>query len=125
MHIALFTPKENFITITKKINSAVDDFIFVDQFDTPIQLIKSITNLIYDALWVPTDGAKGMEMVILLKRHFPDIPLIWESEDKKFALIAYELQVPYFLANDSNLGEISNIFERMGTRCSHEYSVVL
>ena len=97
MKIALFAPKEDFITFTKKVNYLVDDLIVVDQYDSPTVFLNRDNDKIYSALWVATNGAKGMEMVIELQGKLPTAHVVWESDDEYFALTAYELHPSCFL----------------------------
>ena len=106
MKIALFAPKEDFITFTKKVNYLVDDLIVVDQYDSPTAFLNRDNNKIYSALWVATGGAKGMEMVIELQEKSPNAHVIWESDDQNFALTACELHPAYFLYKKSNAESI-------------------
>ena len=125
MRLALFAPEDEKITFTNKINLSVDDFIIVDQFSNNNNFAVAQTHTNYDALWVATDGAKGMEIVIYLKETNPHIPVIWESEDEMFSLVAYNLKVSSFLLKNAGYQELTKAIDRIKTRCNHEFSVVL
>ena len=45
-------------------------------------------------------GARGLEAAIQAKQLAPETPLVWWSDDKNFALIAYQLRIPAFLSID-------------------------
>ena len=110
MKISLFASKEDYIAFTKKVNYLVDELIVVDQYDSPIAFLNRDTNKIYSALWVATNGAKGIEMVIELQRKLPKSHVVWESDDQNFALTAYELHPAYFLyKKGSVITAINNI----------------
>ena len=113
MKIALFAPKEDFIAFTKKVNYLVDDLIVVDQYDSPTVFLNRDNDKIYSALWVATNGAKGMEMVIELQVKLPKSHVVWESDDQNFALTAYELHPSCFLykkgESESVITAITNI----------------
>ena len=118
MRIALFTPKDEVVFFIKKVNLAVDDFIFVDQFEQVIDFLDSKQSATYDVLWVATDGAKGMEIAISLKEHISNIPLVWESEDELFAVIAYDLNIENFLLKGNNINEISKTIKQIEMKVS-------
>ncbi len=49
-----------------------------------------------DIIFVLENGAKGMESVIASKSLYPDIPVIWFSDDKHFGAQSYRLETAYF-----------------------------
>lgn len=48
------------------------------------------------AVWVLMEKAAGMEGVIAVRRIYPELPIVWFSNDSGFAPQAYRLHVNYF-----------------------------
>ena len=60
----------------------------------------------YHAVVIAMTGARGLEAAIQAKQLAPETPLVWWSDDKNFALIAYHLRIPVFLPADCSDQEL-------------------
>ena len=61
-------------------------------------------------------GARGLEAAIQAKQLAPETPLVWWSDDKNFALIAYQLRIPAFLSIDCSDQELYEAMEPIRKR---------
>ena len=60
----------------------------------------------YHAVVIAMTGARGLEAAIQAKQLAPETPLVWWSDDKNFALIAYQLRISAFLPADCSDQEL-------------------
>lgn len=69
------------------------DYSHTDDYETFLMLLK---NKYYDIVFVAMDNAAGMEGVIATQNVYPDIPIIWFTNDKNFVAQSYRLGVTCF-----------------------------
>ena len=67
-------------------------------------------------LVIAMTGARGLEAAIQAKQLAPETPLVWWSDDKNFALIAYQLRIPVFLSIDCSDQELYEAMEPIRKR---------
>lgn len=64
-----------------------------EDYDSYLDLLRKQE---YNLAFVMADNAAGMEGVIATQNIYPDIPIIWFSNDKNFVAQSYRLGVTYF-----------------------------
>ena len=64
-----------------------------EDYDTYLKLLRREK---FDLVFVMADNAAGMEGVIAVQNVYPDIPIVWFSNDKNFVAQSYRLGVAYF-----------------------------
>lgn len=70
------------------------------------------------AVWVLMENAAGMEGVMAIRRIYPELPVVWFSNDSGFAPQAYRLQVDYFAPVPLNEDKINTALRKCGLRVS-------
>ena len=83
-----------------------DGQLAIDELWNENQLAQALRRSRYHAVVIAMTGAKGLEAVIQAKRLAPETPLVWWSDDKNFALIAYQLRISAFLPADCSDQEL-------------------
>ena len=64
-----------------------------EDYDTYLKKLRSQE---FHLVFVMMDNAAGMEGVIAVQNVYPDIPIVWFSNDKNFVAQSYRLGVTYF-----------------------------
>ena len=64
-----------------------------EDYDTYLKKLRSHE---FDIVFVMADNAAGMEGVIAVQNIYPDISIVWFSNDKNFVAQSYRLGVAYF-----------------------------
>ena len=62
-----------------------------------------------------SNGANGMEGVYAVKKHYPDIPVFWFSDDHEFGMQSHRLECAYFAVKPLTEEKARRAF----LRCSH------
>ncbi|MFQ8812175.1 MAG: hypothetical protein ACLR8X_03035 [Gallintestinimicrobium sp.] len=84
------------------------------------RLSQALRRSRYHAVVIAMTGARGLEAAIQAKQLAPETPLVWWSDDKNFALIAYHLRIPVFLPADCSDQELYEAIKPiMKWRCEH------
>ena len=66
------------------------------QCDSSQKVIDEITRFSPRCAIVIMDGAEGMEVSGLIRRLYPELPLLWFSNDPIFGVQSYRINVTYF-----------------------------
>jgi hypothetical protein len=108
MKIALCTELRNAEWFESRLRSlfAGDGQLVIDELWNEKQLSQALRRSRYHAVVIAMTGARGLEAAIQAKQLAPEIPLVWWSDDKNFALIAYHLRIPAFLSADCSDQEL-------------------
>ena len=108
MKIALCTELRNVEWFESRLRSLFDGDgqLAIDELWNENQLAQALRRSRYHAVVIAMTGAKGLEAAIQAKRLAPEIPLVWWSDDKNFALIAYHLRISAFLSADCSDQEL-------------------
>ena len=83
-----------------------DGQLAIDELWNENQLAQALRRSRYHAVVIAMTGARGLEAAIQAKRLASETPLVWWSDDKNFALIAYHLRIPAFLSADCSDQEL-------------------
>ena len=99
MKIALCTELRNVEWFESRLRSLFDGDgqLAIDELWNENQLAQALRRSRYHAVVIAMTGAKGLA---------PETPLVWWSDDKNFALIAYHLRIPVFLSADCSDQEL-------------------
>ena len=102
MKIALCTELRNAEWFESRLRSLFDGDgqLAIDELWNEKQLSQALRRSRYHAVVIAMTGARGLEAAIQAKQLAPETPLVWWSDDKNFALIAYHLRIPVFLPAD-------------------------
>ena len=118
MKIALCTELRNAEWFESRLRSlfAGDGQLVIDELWNEKQLSQALRRSRYHALVIAMTGARGLEAAIQAKQLAPETPLVWWSDDKNFALIAYQLRIPVFLSIDCSDQELYEAMEPIRKR---------
>ena len=118
MKIALCTELRNVEWFESRLRSlfAGDGELVIDELWNEKQLSQALRRSRYHAVVIAMTGARGLEAAIQAKRLAPEMPLVWWSDDKNFALIAYHLRIPAFLPADCSDQELYEAMESIRKR---------
>ena len=83
-------------------------------FSEQEKLVPALMETRPAAVWVIMEKAAGMEGVIAVRRIYPDLPVIWFSNDSGFAPQAYRLHVNYFTLMPINEDKIMTALKKCG-----------
>ena len=83
-------------------------------FSEQEKLIPALMEKCPAAVWVMMEKAAGMEGVIAVRRIYPNIPIVWFSNDSGFAPQAYRLHVNYFTLMPINEDKIMTALKKCG-----------
>ena len=83
-------------------------------FSEQEELVPALMETRPAAVWVIMEKAAGMEGVIAVRRIYPDLPVIWFSNDSGFAPQAYRLHVNYFTLMPINEDKIMTALKKCG-----------
>ena len=86
----------------------------IQYFSEQEKLIPALLEKCPAAVWVMMEKAAGMEGVIAVRRIYPNIPVVWFSNDSGFAPQAYRLQVNYFALLPVNEDKINTALRKCG-----------
>ena len=93
-----------------------DGQLVIDELWNEKQLSQALRRSRYHAVVIAMTGARGLEAAIQAKQLAPETPLVWWSDDKNFALIAYQLRIPAFLSIDCSDQELYEAMEPIRKR---------
>ena len=118
MKIALCTELRNAEWFESRLRSLFDGDgqLAIDELWNENQLAQALRRSRYHAVVIAMTGARGLEAAIQAKQLAPEIPLVWWSDDKNFALIAYQLHIPAFLSIDCSDQELYEAMESIRKR---------
>ena len=118
MKIALCTELRNVEWFESRLRSlfAGDGQLVIDELWNEKQLSQALRRSRYHAVVIAMTGARGLEAAIQAKQLAPETPLVWWSDDKNFALIAYQLRIPVFLSIDCSDQELYEAMEPIRKR---------
>ena len=118
MKIALCTELRNVEWFESRLRSlfAGDGQLVIDELWNEKQLSQALRRSRYHAVVIAMTGARGLEAAIQAKQLAPETPLVWWSDDKNFALIAYQLHIPAFLSIDCSDQELYEAMEPIRKR---------
>lgn len=71
------------------------------------QLIKIVNKSNCDAVFIAVSGAEGMEGAIGVRMANKNIPIVWFSDDKLFAVQAQRLNTAYFGVMPLSFGDVT------------------
>lgn len=80
-----------------------------DDYDQYVQELGKGCSLVF----VFAHGARGMESVIAAKNVNADVPVVWISDDKDFAVQSYRLGVAYFGVHPITHHHVSSALQRL------------
>ena len=108
MKIALCTELRNVEWFESRLRSLFDGDgqLVIDELWNEKQLSQALRRSRYHAVVIAMTGARGLEAAIQAKQLAPETPLVWWSDDKNFALIAYHLRISAFLSADCSDQEL-------------------
>ena len=108
MKIALCTELRNVEWFESRLRSLFDGDgqLVIDELWNEKQLSQALRRSRYHAVVIAMTGARGLEAAIQAKQLAPETPLVWWSDDKNFALIAYQLRISAFLPADCSDQEL-------------------
>ena len=118
MKIALCTELRNVEWFESRLRSLFDGDgqLAIDELWNENQLAQALRRSRYHAVVIAMTGAKGLEAAIQAKQLAPETPLVWWSDDKNFALIAYHLRISAFLSTDCSDQELYEAMEPIRKR---------
>ena len=118
MKIALCTELRNVEWFESRLRSLFDGDgqLAIDELWNENQLAQALRRSRYHAVVIAMTGAKGLEAAIQAKRLASETPLVWWSDDKNFALIAYQLRISAFLPADCSDQELYEAMEPIRKR---------
>lgn len=83
-------------------------------FSEQEKLVPALMEQCPAAVWIVMKKAAGMEGVIAVRRIYPDIPIVWFSNDGGFAPQAYRLNVNYFALMPVSEDKIRTAIKKCG-----------
>ena len=118
MKIALCTELRNVEWFESRLRSLFDGDgqLAIDELWNENQLAQALPRSRYHAGAIAMTVARGLEAAIQAKQLAPETPLVWWSDDKNFALIAYHLRIPVFLPADCSDQELYEAMEPIRKR---------
>ena len=84
-----------------------------EDYDTYLKKLRSHE---FDIVFVMADNAAGMEGVIAVQNIYPDISIVWFSNDKNFVAQSYRLGVAYFAVKPIDEKTVSMAIRKMSTK---------
>ena len=90
----------------------------VQYFAEQEELIPVLMEECPAAVWILMENAAGMEGVIAVRRIYPELPVVWFSNDRGFAPQAYRLHVDYFALVPLNEDKINTALRKCGLSVS-------
>lgn len=109
---------------TDELTSVFRDGIdrFADEHSRPIEASYTtdyrefLDSLSHDSCWkmliIAMTGARGMETVYHVRELFPDVPLLWCSDDTDFAVASYRMRCSLFLTLPDTAKDVTDALGR-------------
>lgn len=87
----------------------------IDEFNDTDSLLEAISQKPYYAVVAAFDGSEAVMEIEKIREAYPDMPLIWISEDSSLGIAAYQNHVTSFVDKNAFENQIQNALEVCGT----------
>lgn len=116
MKIALCASFMEADLLEERIRSASTDDMIIDEFNTIEAFLEIPCETYYDAVLIAFDGGCGLDAVVQTREKKKRIPIVWISDNERFGLTGYSLQVSRFLMKSCSKEELSAALSSLSSK---------